>query len=129
MEHRRFEFRFSSSYRIAALPFGVTPRTCEVRIDEGRLLARFGLWQFKTALANIADVSITGPYSFVKTAGPAHLSFADIGLTFATNGTRGVCVVMREPVPGIDPFGLLRHPNLTVTVADCEGLVAAISAG
>lgn len=129
MEHRRFEFRFSRSYRIAGLPFGVMPRTCEVRIGEGRLRARFGPWQAETAVDNIADVSITGPYSFVKTAGPAHLSLADRGLTFATNGNLGVCLVMREPVSGIDPFDLLRHPNLTVTVANCEGLVAAISAG
>ena len=52
----------------------------------GRLIARFGPWQVQTALDNIADVSITGPYTFVKTAGPAHLSLADRGLTFATNG-------------------------------------------
>ena len=66
---------------------------------------------------------------FVKTAGPAHLSLADRGLTFATNGDRGVCLIMREPVSGIDPFGLLRHPNLTVTVADCDGLVNAVQPG
>jgi hypothetical protein len=35
---------------------------------------------------------------------------------------------MREPIPGIDPVGLLRHPNLTLTVADCEGLVEAVQA-
>ncbi|WP_156662507.1 hypothetical protein [Mycobacterium sp. 1274761.0] len=88
----------------------------------GRLTARFGPWQVQTALDNIADVSITGPYAFIKTAGPGHLSFADRGLTFATNGDRGVCLVMVEPIRGIDPFGLLRHPNLTLTVADCDGL-------
>lgn len=68
------------------------------------------------------------PYSFVKTAGPAHLSLADSGLTLATNGDRGVCLTMREPISGIDPFGLLRHPNLTVTVAGCDGLVNAVRA-
>lgn len=64
-------------------------------------------------------MSITGPYRFVKTAGPAHLSLTDRGLTFATNGDRGVCLAMVEPVRGIDLFGLLPHPNLTLTVADC----------
>ena len=92
----------------------------------GRLTARFGLWQVQTALDNLADVSITGPYTFVKTAGPAHLSLADRGLTFATNGDRGVCLAMVEPIGGIDPFGLLRHPNLTLTVADCDGLVDSV---
>jgi hypothetical protein len=80
----------------------------------------------ETALDNVVDVSVTGPYRFVKTAGPAHLSLADRGLTFATNGDRGVCLTMREPIRGIDPFGLLRHPNLTVTVADCDGLADAV---
>ncbi|MFL6083494.1 MAG: hypothetical protein ACJ74F_09845 [Mycobacterium sp.] len=92
----------------------------------GRLTARFGPWHIETALDNIADVNITGPYAFVKTAGPAHLSLADRGLTFATNGDRGVCLIMRDAIAGIDPFGLLRHPNLTLTVADCDGLADAI---
>ncbi len=96
---------------------------------DGGLTARFGPWRVQTALNNIADVSITGPYTFVKTAGPAHLSLADRGLTFATNADRGVCLIMREPIPGIDPFGLLRHPNLTLTVADCDELTDAIQVG
>lgn len=125
MNDRSFEFRFTTPYRLAGLPFGVTPSTCHVQVGGGLLKARLGPWQAHTALDNIVDVSITGPYSFVKTAGPAHLSLADRGLTFATNGDRGVCLVLREPVGGIDPFGLLRHPNLTVTVADCDGLAAA----
>ncbi|WP_082683085.1 hypothetical protein [Mycobacterium sp. GA-1285] len=92
----------------------------------GRLTARFGPWQIQTALTNIADASITGPYTFVKTAGPAHLSLADRGLTFATNGDRGVCLAMVEPIRGIDPFGLLQHPNLTLTVDDCDALLRAV---
>ncbi|MGZ8749066.1 MAG: hypothetical protein ACXWZ2_19240 [Mycobacterium sp.] len=126
MSDRRFEFRFTPPYRVAGLPFGVRPSTCEVRVGDGRLAARFGLWHVQTALANIADVSLTGPYTFVKTAGPAHLSLADKGLTFATNGDRGVCLNMRQAIPGIDPFGVLRHPNLTLTVADCDGLMDAV---
>jgi len=126
---RVFEFRFTTPYRLAGLPFGVRTSTCEVRVGAGRLTARFGPWQVQTALDNVADVSITGPYTFVKTAGPAHLSLADRGLTFATNGHRGVCLILRDPIPGIDPFGLLRHPNLTLTVADCEGLADAVQAG
>ena len=129
MSDRRFEFRFTTPYRLAGLPFGVISSTCEVRVGGGRLLARLGPWHVQTALDNIANVSITGPYTFVKTAGPAHLSLADRGLTFATNGDRGVCLMMGEPIPGIDPFGLLRHPNLTLTVADCDGLADAVQAG
>jgi hypothetical protein len=128
MTPQRFDFRFTQAYRLAALPFGVTPSRCDVSIGDGVIRVRFGWWRVETTTDNIADVTITGPYSFVKTAGPAHLSLADRGLTFASNGERGVCMEFRQPVAGIDPTGLIRHPSLTVTVADCDGLAAALKA-
>ena len=127
MTEERFDFRFTTPYRLAALPFGITPSTCEVRCENGTVQARFGLWRLRTTLDNVADVSITGPYAFAKTAGPAHLSLSDRGLTFATNGDWGVCISFATPVGGIEPTGRLRHPSLTVTVADCEGLVHALT--
>lgn len=59
-------------------------------------------------------------------AGPAHISLRDLGLTYATTTAQGVCVTFREPVRGIDPLGAIRHPSLTVTVADPQGLVHAL---
>jgi hypothetical protein len=50
----------------------------------------------------------------------------DAGLTFASNGDAGVLISFRERVPAIDPLGLIRHPELTVTVADVHGLTAAL---
>jgi hypothetical protein len=44
--------------------------------------------------------STTGDCSFIRTAGPAHLPLADHGVTFATNGDRGVCVCFHDPVTG-----------------------------
>ena len=84
--------------------------------------ARFGPWRVRTPLTNITDVDVTGPYAFWKTAGPARLAITDRGLTFATNGERGVLIVFATPVRGLDPLGILRHPELTVTVADVDGL-------
>ena len=71
---------------------------------------------------------ITGPYAFWKTAGPARLAITDRGLTFATNGDRGVLVRFANRVRGIDPLGLVRHPELTVTVADVDGLAELLRA-
>ncbi|WP_428343010.1 hypothetical protein [Mycobacterium sp.] len=127
MTDQTFRFRFSPAYQLAALPFGVTPSRCVVTVGAGRLLARFGSWRVAFELNNIADVDVTGPYQFVKTAGPARLSLADRGLTFASNSDRGVFVSLRKPVPGIEPTGLIRHPNLTLTVADCYGLIQALA--
>ena len=127
MTTRRFPFAFARAHRLAALPFGVLPSTTWVEVDETRLRARFGLWTLDTARSNIEHVSITGGYSFIRTAGPAHLSLADRGVTFATNGDRGVCVQFREPVTVLDPTGRLRHPGATFTVADPDALVAALT--
>jgi hypothetical protein len=72
-------------------------------------------------------VSLTGPYRFIKTAGPAHLTFSDHGITFASNARQKVQMNFRCPVTGIDFVGLLHHLNLTVTVADCPALVTTIN--
>ena len=123
---RRYRFRFAAQYRPAALVFGITPRTAWVVVGRGRVRVRFGPWLVQTPLSNVVSTVITGPYSFLKTAGPPHLSLADRGLTMATNGEAGVCIQFAQRVTGIDPLGVIRHPALTVTVADCEDLVSAL---
>ncbi len=126
---QRFDFRFAHAYRLAARPFGITPERAWVQIDEEDLLANYGPWRLRTTLANISRVAITGPYRFYRTAGPARLGITDRGLTFASNGEQGVLLSFRQGVPAIDPLRLVRHPELTVTVADVHGLVSALRAG
>jgi hypothetical protein len=118
----RFTLHFADAYRRPARVFGVTPETAWVDVSADALDARFGRWRVRTPVANISAVAVTGPYAFLKTAGPARLAITDRGLTFATNGDRGVLISFRSPVRGLDPIGLLRHPELTVTVADVDGL-------
>ena len=125
MAAKVFPFAFESRYRLAGLAFGVMPSTARVTVGD-ELRVTFGLWRLCTPLTNIAGVEVTGPYGFLKTAGPAHLSFSDRGVTFATNGQRGVCVRFREPVRALDPTGTLRHPGATLTVADVDGLATLL---
>ena len=122
----RFDFAFADAYRAPALLFGVTLATSGVVVDGDELRIRFGPWFVGTTLQNVTGSKMTGPYGFVKTVGPAHLSFADRGLTFATNGDRGLCIHFDHPVAGIDPLGLIRHPAVTVTVERPEELAAAL---
>jgi len=98
-----------------------------VAVDGERLEAHFGPWRLVTPTSNVAGSEITGPYAFVKTAGPARLAITDRGLTFASNGERGLRIDFVTPVPGIEPTGRLRHPELTVTVTDIEGLAGALA--
>ena len=129
-EVERFPLDVDPAYRLAGALVGVRPGAAWVEVDHvaGRIEARFGPWVVRTALDNVASAEVSGPYSKLKTIGPAHLSFADHGLTFATNDRRGVCLRFHAPVRGIDPLGAIRHPGLTVTVADPTGLVRALQA-
>ena len=122
----RFDFAFAPAYRLPALALGITPSSAYVEVDAESLQVRFGLWSLRTDLDNVMAVHRTGGYAWLKTVGPPHLSFVDRGVTFATNGDRGVCLMLREPVPGIDPTGRIRHPGVTLTVADPDGFEDAL---
>lgn len=122
----RFQFAWAAAYRPSAAVFGTRPGNAWVEVGETELTARFGLWRLATPMANVADVAVTGPYRWWKTAGAARLGVTDRGLTFATNGDRGVLVTFVRPVRGSGPFVALRHPELTVTVADVDRLVDVI---
>ncbi len=128
MTTRRFPFAFERRYRIAALPFAITPSRAWAEVDDTELRVRFGPWSLRTPLSNVTSTSMTGDYAFLKTAGPAHLSFADRGVSLATNSSRGLCVSFAEPVRLLDPTGRLRHPGATLTVADPEALAQALAA-
>lgn len=96
---------------------GIRPGTCRLLLASSWLEVRFGPWTVRTTLDNVAGIEVTGPFNAWKVIG-VHLSVADRGLTFGTNAREGVCIRFRKPVPGSEPTGLLRHPGLTVTVAD-----------
>jgi hypothetical protein len=127
-EHGRglaFPFAFRGPAGVAAR-FAGARSSNGVELAHGRLTVRYGPWTLDTDLDNVVDAEESGPFQLVKVAGPPHLSFADRGITFATNTDAGVCLTFRTPVPAIMPNGLLRHPGATVTVADPAGLVRAV---
>jgi len=124
-EAGQFEMAFAPRFRLTLAALGVTPATAHVTLTQDRLVGCFGPWVCRTAPSNVRAVSLTGPYHWYRAIGP-RLSLADHGLTFGTTTTRGVCLQLRDPVPGIDPAGLIRHPNLTLTVADPHRFAAAL---
>ncbi|WP_086850002.1 hypothetical protein [Amycolatopsis kentuckyensis] len=97
-----------------------------LELDAAGLRVRFGPWLVETPLSNLAGAEATGPYRAFRVFG-VRLSLADRGLTFGTTTRGGVCLRFREPVRGIDPWGLLRHPGLTVTVSEPELVAEAIN--
>lgn len=123
----RFDFAFDDRFRPLLRTFSVGPDTAEVRLtDDDRFVASFGRLRISTPLSNVAGTRITGPYRWYRAIG-ARSSLADRGATFGSSTGRGLCVCFHEPVRGL--FGsVVRHPGLTVTVRDCEGLQRALEA-
>lgn len=119
-------FAIDVRYRRVLRLFGVaTDQDAFVDLDDEAFAVRFGYWVLRTPRSNLAGAQVAGPFSLPKVLG-VHLSFADRGVTFGTNATSGVCVRFHQPVPGIEPFGLVRHPAVTVTVGDPEALARAV---
>ena len=121
-----FDFTFAAPYALAGRPFGITPRSTTVEVGPTWLFVRYGPWRLLTPRSNIASAELTGGFSFVKTAGPPHLSMSDRGVSFTTNGDRALCLSFHEPVPAIDPTATITHPGVTLSVADPEGLADAL---
>jgi hypothetical protein len=125
--NQRFEFAFAPTYRLPARLFGIHPGTAWVQVADGYLTARFGPWRLRTSVDNVVSTEETGDYWWFRTAGPAHLSLKDRGISMATNGDAGLCVRFRVPVKVLDPTGTIRHPGATFTVAEPGALAAAIA--
>lgn len=123
----RFAFEFAGPYRRPLGLLGVRPETAAVLVDRDSVVVEYGPWRLRTTPANVADATVVGPFRWWRAIGP-HLSLADRGVTFGTSTRRGVCLLFRSPVGALLPGGWLRHPGATVTVADPEGLVAALRA-
>jgi hypothetical protein len=120
-------FPYAIDKRLAPfwLPFAVRPGRDGVTLtDDSLFRATFGFVKLATPLSNVADAHVTHDYRWYTAAG-VRLSFVDDGLTFGTNDRAGVCVHFHEPVRS--PFRRKGHSALTVTVADVDGLAAALA--
>lgn len=121
---RFFPYRFDDRFKLMWWPLGARDGTDGVTLTgDGRFRATYGRFTVETPLANVAGGHVTQGYRWYTAIG-VRLSFADDGLTFGTNRDAGVCVHFAEPVNRV--VGFRKHSALTVTVADCAGLVAAI---
>lgn len=120
----RFRFAFDDRFKGFLRLGGIHPHNSEVVVSDEELRVRFGPMRARTPLTNVEGTSISRGYRWWKAIGP-RASMADWGATFGTNTDAGVCIRFKRPVPIL--FGnLRRHPGLTVTVEDPEGLRAAI---
>ncbi len=123
MADRFFPYRFDDRWKPLFAALRVKDTDGVTLTDDGMLRATYGFAAVETPLDNVDHTEISGPHRWYTAVG-LRLSFADDGLTMGTNRRRGVCIGFVEPVPKV--IGFRDHSALWVSVADPEGLVAAI---
>ncbi|HUG49358.1 MAG TPA: hypothetical protein VMP67_13230 [Candidatus Limnocylindria bacterium] len=121
---QRFPIRLGPRSRpLLRLLFGVKEENAYVELNDA-LDARFGWFSLRIPLANVKSWSIEGPWLWLTAIGVRRGLLAG-DLTFGGNHKGGVRLDFHEPVRWA---AFLRTPALYVTVADMEGLAAALSA-
>ena len=115
---------FDPRFRLLLAGAGITPSRAFVEVDDERLRVQFGLFRLDTPRDNVLSAEVTGPHKAYKAVG-VRTSLSDRGLTFGSSFDRTVCMRFHNEIR-VEPFDLISHPGLTVSVADPYGLVAAL---
>ena len=118
-----FPYRLDNRWALLFRGLGVDESDGVHLTDDRRLLATYGRFQVETPMSNIDHTLVTADHRWYTAVG-LRLSFADDGLTFGTNHRSGLCVEFIEKIPKV--IGRKKHSALWVSVADPQGLAAAI---
>ena len=123
MKAKYFSYRFDKRWTVLFLALGVNDKDGVTITGKGELIATYGRFKVKTTVANVDHTLVTGPHRWYTAVG-LRLSFSDDGLTFGTNHRKGLSIAFVEKIPKV--IGFKKHSTLWVSVADPEGLAAAI---
>lgn len=118
-----YPYRLDNRWKPMFVILGVSGDDGVTLTDDGLFRATYGRFSIETPLENVDHTEVTGSHRWYTAVG-VRISFADDGLTFGTNHTSGLCVTFKERVPKV--IGLKDHSTLWVSVADPDGLAAAI---
>ena len=120
-----FPYQFDKRWKPLFATLGVR-KTDGVTVTDTELIATYGRAEVRTPLANIESAVVDGPHRWYTAVG-LRLSFTDDSITFGTTHERGVTITFKQKVPKV----IVRdgHGSLWVSVADPEGLVAALTKG
>ncbi len=120
---QRFPIRIGPRSRLLLLLiFGVRERNAYVDLSESTLDAHFGYYHLSAPVSNIASWRIEGPWLWITAIGLRRGIFKG-DVTFGGNHKGGVRIDFREP----ERRSIVRIPCLYVSVADLEGLGAALA--
>lgn len=119
-----FAIRLVGRYRLPLLLFGVIGRrNAYVRLDDGRLVARFGFFSLRTELSNVDRWEISGPYRAWRAIGVrGTLGQGDISFGGSAHG--GVALFFRQPFRW---WYIRRLRVFYATLDDLEGFAADLT--
>ena len=123
MTAKYFPYRFDRRWNVLFFALGVDDKDGVTITGKGEFIATFGRFKVKTTLDNIDHTRVTGPHRWYTAVG-LRISFTDDGLTFGTNHRKGLRITFVDKIPTV--IGFRKHSTLWVSVADPEGLAAAI---
>jgi hypothetical protein len=124
MDARRFDIRIGSRSRLLLrLLFGVTPDRAWVSVDDERVVARFGWFEFAVPLATISRWRIEGPWRWITAVGVRH-STRGGDVSFAGSPRGGVRLTFRTTIR----WYIFEVPEFSIGVEDLEGFAAALEA-
>lgn len=123
MTFKHFPYRLDRRWAPLFFLLGVNEQDGVEITDDGKLIATYGRFSVNTTLDNIDQTRVTGPHRWYTAVG-LRLSFTDDGITFGTNHHKGLWIAFVNKIPRI--IGFRNHSLLWVSVADPEGLAAAI---
>ena len=124
MSDQFFPYEFDHRWDVMFRLLRVSERDGVTLGDDGSLVATYGRKRIDTTLDNVHHTQITGPHRWYTAVG-LRLSAADDGITFGTNHRRGLCIEFVDRVPKV--IGVRDHSALWVSVADVDGLAAALA--
>lgn len=119
-----FPYRLDKRWALLFLALGVKAGDGVTIYPNGDFIATYGRFKVKTTLDNIDHTEITGPHRWYTAVG-LRLSMTDDGITFGTNHYKGLSIAFVRKIPRV--IGLRKHSLLWVSVADPEGLAAALA--
>lgn len=120
---KHFPYRLDRRWSVLFLALGVSKTDGVSIYDNGDLVATFGRFKVKTTRDNVSRTAVTGPHRWYTAVG-LRLSLTDDSITFGTNHKKGLSIEFVQKVPCV--IGFRKHSTLWVSVADPEGLAAAI---
>jgi hypothetical protein len=123
MKTQHFPYRLDKRWTALFFVLGVSKKDGVTITNKGELIATYGRFRVKTKLANIDHTVVDGPHRWYTAVG-LRLSITDDGVTFGTNHKKGLSIAFVHKIPRV--IGFRKHSLLWVSVADPEGLAAAI---